>query len=76
MRLVSVLLDMVYWLAKSAVAVVFVTLTVPEPVRLPVPLMTTDAPGVKVAELPTVNSDATAKLPLLETLAEDAMVRL
>jgi hypothetical protein len=73
--LVSVLLVIVYWLLKSAVAAVRVTTTVPLPVSVPAPLMTADAAGVKVELLFAVNVPATAMLPVAETAAEDASVK-
>jgi len=66
----------VYWLLKSAVAAVRVTFTVPVPVKVPKPEMTSAAPGVKVAELPTVKVPPTAKLEEEVTAAELAKVRL
>jgi len=66
----------VYWLLKSAVAAVRVTFTVPVPVKVPNPEMTSVAPGVKVAELPTVKVPPTAKLEEEVTAAEVARVTL
>ena len=74
--MVRVLLVIVYWLAKSAVAAVRVTLTVPKPVKVPAPEMISAAAGVKVAPEFTVKVVTTEKLPLEVTLAELAMVRL
>ena len=58
-------MEIVYWLTKSAVAAVLVTLTVPAPVSVPRPLIMSEAPGVKTAAVLTVNvpPEATEKLP-------------
>jgi len=66
----------VYWLLKSAVAAVRVTLTVPVPVKVPRPEITSVAPGVKVADVPTVKVPPTAKLEEEVTAAEVARVTL
>jgi len=66
----------VYWLLKSAVAAVRVTFTVPLPVKVPRPEITSVAPGVKVADAPTVKVPPTAKLEEEVTAAELARVKL
>src|ERR1041385_46510 len=64
-RLVKVLFVMVYCDEKSAVAAMRVTRAVPEPVNVPVPLMTGAATGAKIAFVPlTLRLPLTAKLLL------------
>lgn len=66
-RLVRVWVLMVYWELKSAVAVVLETLTVPDPVKVPVaPEMMSAAAGEKVPS--TCMVPAVAKLPEPETV--------
>ena len=54
MRFVRVLFVIVYCEAKSAVAVVRVTWTVPFPVSVPEPLMILEVPGVRMTFEATV----------------------
>src|ERR1041385_2748296 len=62
-RLVNVLFVIVYCDEKSAVAAVRVTRAVPEPVSVPVPLITVAATGAKIAFAPlTLRLPLTAKL--------------
>ena len=62
-RLVKVLLVIVYWEEKSAVAAIRVTRAVPVPVSVPVPLMTAAATGLRIAFTPL-----TLRLPLAARL--------
>ena len=67
---------MVYSVAKASEALVL-TWTVPLPVRVPAPEMTSPAVGVKTLEAsPMVKVPPTAKLPLEVTEAPLARVRL
>ena len=72
-KLVNSLPVIVYCRLK-AFAVSRVTLTVPVPVSVPAPLMTFEAPGVKVELSPTVNVWATLKLD--EVVTVEAVVKL
>ena len=70
-RLVSVLFVIVYWLAKSAVALVLVTCTVPDPVRVPEPLMTVAAAGVRIVADPFILKVAPTPMFVLTERAAD-----
>ena len=64
-KFVSVLVVIVYCDKKSAVAAIRVTRAVPEPVKVPVPLMTAAATGERIAFAPlTLRVPPTAKLLL------------
>ena len=74
-KFVSVLLEIVYWLAKSGVTAVRVTCAVPEPVSVPEPEIISAAAGWKIALELIVNAPAAEKLPLALTAPEVAIVK-